>query len=226
MQTGIMAPGNEVHPLVRWLARLVLRLWGWRVEQWVIPADVKKVVVIGEHHTANTDGFLMVLACAAMGRKLSWLVKSELDKPIIGAMIRASGGIFIDRSAPRGTVGQIIDHIDRSDRMFLVLAPSGTRSKTDGWRSGFYYMALGAEVPIALGYLDYKRKAGGIGKVMLPSGDVPADEALFQAFYQGITPRHPERASTIRLKVRKRLPEPPENEHEIPEPNEKEDETS
>lgn len=217
METGIAAPGTEVHPLNQRLARLVLRLWGWRIEHWVLPPDVKKVVAIGEHHTANSDGFLMVLMTAAMGRKLSWLVKDELNKPVIGAMIRASGGIFVDRSAPRGTVQQAIDRIKQSDHIFLALAPSGTRSKTDGWRSGFYYMALGAEVPIALGYLDYKRKVGGIGMLMTPSGSIEADESTFQQFYKNVSARYPQKVSTVRLKPPKHLPKSTEpTEENIP----------
>jgi 1-acyl-sn-glycerol-3-phosphate acyltransferase len=189
----------EVSPWLQRLCRALLRLIGWRVETWDVPLALSKVIVIGEHHTSNMDSFLMILIVAAMGRRLSWLVKSELDLPVIGAMIRATGGIFVDRHAPNGTVGQVVERIQNSERIFLVLAPSGTRSRSDRWRSGFYYMALQADVPIALGYLDYARKAGGVGNVIAPSGDIKADEPIFQQFFAGVTPRYPEKASTVRL---------------------------
>ncbi|MEL6149172.1 MAG: 1-acyl-sn-glycerol-3-phosphate acyltransferase [Chloroflexota bacterium] len=201
-------PQAEVSPLTQRLARFALRVWGWEVEAWEVPDDMKKVVIAGEHHTSNVDGFLMVLITAAMGRKLSWLVKEELNQPVIGGMIRASGGIFVDRHAPKGTVGEAIDRINESEHIFLVMAPSSTRKKTDKWRSGFYYMALGAEVPIGLGYIDYARKKGGVGKVIVPSGDIKADEPIFQQFFENVTALHPEQVSTVRLDPPAKLPKP------------------
>ena len=202
-------PNAEVR--IRWqrISRWVLRLWGWRIAEWKLPDDVKKVVVAGEHHTSNMDGFLMVFMAAAMGRKLSWLVKAELNKPVINGWIRASGGIFVDRHAKNGTVGQVVEQMNAADSMFLVMAPSATRRKTDRWRSGFYYMALGAQVPIALGYIDYAKKEGGIGKMLVPSGNIKADEAVFQEFFNDITPRYPHKASTVCLDPPKMLEETP-----------------
>lgn len=192
-------PQAEVSVISQRLARLILRVLGWRIAEWEVPYTMDRVVVIGEHHTSNMDGFLMVFMTAAMGRKLSWLVKTELDQPIIGGWIRSSGGIFVNRHASKGTVGQVVDFINSKERVFLVLAPSGTRKRTDKWRSGFYYMALGAEVPIALGYLDYAKKEGGVGKVIVPSGDIKADEPIFQDFFADITAKRPHMASDVRL---------------------------
>lgn len=190
---------GEVRRPVQRLCRAITRLIGWRVSAWALPDDVKKVVVIGEHHTANLDSFLMVLIVAAMGRRLSWLVKHELDLPVIGWMIRQTGGIFVNRHHPNGTVGHVVEIINASDQMFLALAPSATRARTDHWRTGFYHMATGANVPVALGFLDYATKSAGIGKVMALSGDMAADAEVFRAFYAGVTARHPEKASDVRL---------------------------
>ncbi|MEM6284502.1 MAG: 1-acyl-sn-glycerol-3-phosphate acyltransferase [Chloroflexota bacterium] len=201
-------PHGEVSPLTQRLARFALRVWGWQIEKWEVPDGMKKIVVAGEHHTSNVDGFLMVLIVASMGRKLSWLVKEELNQPVIGGMIRASGGIFVDRHAPKGTVGEAIDRINESEHIFLVMAPSSTRKKTDKWRTGFYYMALGAEVPIGLGYVDYARKKGGVGKVFMPSGDIKADEPIFQEFFADVTALHPEQASDVRLDPPAKLAKP------------------
>lgn len=192
-------PDAEVSPFWQRLCRLILRLMGWRVERWALPADVKKVVVIGEHHTDNLDSFLMVLFVTALGKRLSWLVKSELDLPIIGGWIRATGGIFVDRHTTRGVVGDVIERFNNSERLFLALAPSGTRSYTDHWKTGFYRMALGANVPIALGYLDYKHKMAGIGQVVIPSGDMAADEPIFQAFYANVHALYPDKASVVKF---------------------------
>jgi 1-acyl-sn-glycerol-3-phosphate acyltransferase len=79
--------------------------------------------------------------------------------------------------------------------MILVIAPEGTRRKVERWRSGFYHIARGAKVPIVLGYLDYGRKAGGIGPAVTPTGDIEADMKQIRAFYADVTPKHPERMS-------------------------------
>ncbi len=202
----VPTPTDQVPRWLQRLARLVLRLWGWRVEKWALPPDAKKVVVIGEHHTSNWDSVLMLFLCAAMGRKLSWLVKSELDQPVLGALIRATGGVFVDRHAKRGTVAQVIDKINQSDHIFLVLAPSGTRSKTERWRSGFYHIAQGADVPLGLGYADYDRKAGGVGRLMMLSGDIEADLEVFREFYADVTPLFPEKASAVHMELPNSLP--------------------
>ncbi len=190
---------GEVPRRVQRLCRGVLRLFGWRLDRWAVPDDVKKILVIGEHHTSNLDSILMIIMVAAMGRRLNWLVKHELNQPIIGSLIRATGGIFVNRHHPSGTVGHVIEIFNARDEMFLVLAPSATRSKTDRWRTGFYYMANGADVPVGLGYLDYVQKCAGIGEVIRLSGDIALDEAHFQAFYQHITARYPQKASDVRL---------------------------
>lgn len=199
-------PVEQVHPWVKHLCRRLLKIVGWRADRWAVPPDVKKLVVIGEHHTSNMDSILMLLICGAMGRKLSWLVKAELDKPIIGAVIRATGGIFVDRHAKRGMVGQVVDKINALDEVFLVLAPSGTRQKTDRWRSGFYHIATRANVPLGLGYADYAEKTVGVGRLITLSGDMQTDEAVFREFYANIHARYPENASTVRLIPRQESP--------------------
>jgi len=109
-----------------------------------------------------------------------------------GAFLRWLGGIPIDRSKKNGVVGQCIDMFAQHDELILAVPPEGTRKKVRCWKSGFYHIAAGAEVPIALGYLDYKRRRGGIGGVVYPTGDYDKDIQEIQAFYTGITPKYPE----------------------------------
>lgn len=192
-------PNADVSATYQRFCRLVLRMMGWRIGKWALPYETDKAIVLGEHHTSNMDAVLMVFVVGAMGRKLNWLAKKELDKPIIGAILRATGAIFVDRHAPNGMVGQAADMIRANERMFLAMAPSATRSKTDRWRTGFYYMAMQADVPVVLGYLDYASKDGGLGEVVTLSGDMAADEPTFQRFYANINARYPEKASAVRL---------------------------
>lgn len=199
---------SVVPPIIQRFCRLLVRLWGWKVDTWEIPRENGKVVALGVPHTANWDSIMMIVMVAAMGNRLRWLVKKELDLPVIGWLLRLTGGIFIERRGSLGVVDQVIEIINESDEIFLALAPEGTRSKVDRWKTGFYYIALGAEVPIALGYLDYGKKRGGIGKIIMPSGDIKADEPIFQEFYKDIQGRHPEKMGTIRLDPPARLSDP------------------
>ena len=107
----------EISPVVQRMCRLLLRLFGWRIETWAIPYEMDKIVAIGEHHTSNWDGVMLILMITAMGRRFRWLVKKELDKPVLGAFIRLTGGLFIDRNAAKGTVAQVMDTINESDRI-------------------------------------------------------------------------------------------------------------
>lgn len=192
-------PNAEVSVFTQRLARFVLRLMGWRIGKWELDYHTPKAVVLGEHHTSNMDAVLMVFMVAAMGRKLNWLAKSELNKPVIGAILKATGAIFVNRHAANGMVGHAVEMIQEHDRIFLTMAPSSTRSKTDRWRTGFYYMATGADVPVVLGYLNYRDKEGGLGKVIHLSGDMVQDEPIFQEFYANVQARYPEKASDVRL---------------------------
>jgi len=91
-------------------------------------------------------------------------------------------------------VAQSIKQFNQNERLILTIAPSGTRKKVKKWKTGFYYIAQGANVPIVLGFLDYRRKVGGLGPTIYPTGDVDADMKTIRAFYSGVTGRYPEKS--------------------------------
>ncbi|GAB4217057.1 MAG: hypothetical protein OHK0013_44260 [Sandaracinaceae bacterium] len=95
---------------------------------------------------------------------------------------------------------RIADAIRKADRLYLTIAPSGTRSKRDHWKSGFYRIAQAANVPMMLGFLDYEKKRGGLAFTMEPSGDIKADMERIRAFYKDVRGKHPERESAPRLR--------------------------
>lgn len=105
--------------------------------------------------------------------------------------MRFMGGIPVERSKKTGLVQQIIDRFNESDDLFIALSPEGTRGKVTQWKSGFYHVANGAEVPIAMGYLDYDRKVGGFGPLFVPSGDYDKDLIKLQDFYRGVSGKNP-----------------------------------
>jgi 1-acyl-sn-glycerol-3-phosphate acyltransferase len=180
------------------LANMVLKLFGWRVVGSL--ADQPKCVVIVAPHTSNWDFPVMLLLAVALRLKATWMGKHTLFRPPFGWIMRRLGGLPIDRGARHNMVEQAVESFRAHDRLVLAILPEGTRKRTPYWRSGFYHIALGAQVPIALAFADYRRKVGGIGRVIVPSGDVDADMALIRDFYSGIAGKRPEQFGEIRLK--------------------------
>jgi 1-acyl-sn-glycerol-3-phosphate acyltransferase len=173
------------------LATVLLRLAGWRKEGKV--PEFKKYVVITAPHTSNWDLPLALLLALSFRIKISWMGKNSLFRPPFGRLFKWMGGIPIDREKSSGMVERSIEAFRESDAMVLVIAPEGTRRKAERWRSGFYHIAHGAGVPIVLGFLDYRRKVGGLGPAIMTTGDTEADMKGIRAFYIDVTPKHPER---------------------------------
>jgi 1-acyl-sn-glycerol-3-phosphate acyltransferase len=190
-----------------WLAKMVLRLFGWRAEG-SLDAYPKCVVVVAPH-TSNWDFPVLMLVKIALRLKVRWMGKHTLFRPPFGWLMRWLGGLPIDRSARHNMVEQVVELFRTHDRLMLAIPPEGTRKRAPYWRSGFYYIALGAQVPIVLAYADYRRKVGGVGRVFMPSGDVDADMALIRDFYTGIIGKRPDQFGEIRLKPREETPSTP-----------------
>lgn len=184
--------------VARTIARVYLRLFGWRV-QGRLP-DHPKCVVIAAPHTSNWDLPFTLAVAYILGVKPSWLGKRELFRGPFGALMRRLGGIPVDRSKRADMVQQLVDYTRTVDRLFLVIPPSGTRSKAAHWKSGFYHVARGAGVPIVCAFLDYRRKLGGLGPLLVPTGDVAADMRVIRGFYAGIVGKYPEHTTPARLR--------------------------
>lgn len=181
------------------LGKIFLKLFGWRVEG-EIPADVPKAVFIASPHTSNWDGVIMVAIAWRLRVRLSFLAKKELLGPGVGWLMRWFGAVPVDRSKSGNTVQSAVDLFDEREGMYLAVPPSGTRSKRDHWKSGFYHIARGADVPLLCGFLDFERKVGGIGPVLTLTGDIPADMDRIRAIYAPIVGKFPEKTSTIRMR--------------------------
>jgi 1-acyl-sn-glycerol-3-phosphate acyltransferase len=170
--------------------RIFLTLLGWRTEGKL--PDIPKYVVIAAPHTSNWDLPIMLAIGFLMRGKLFWMTKDSVFRGPFGVFLKWLGGIPIDRSKSNGMVGQCIETFARHDRLILAVPPEGTRQKVRTWKTGFYHIAVGAKIPIALGYLDYGRRRGGIGHLFYPTGDYDADLAEIQEFYAKVTPKYPE----------------------------------
>jgi len=124
--------------------------------------DVKKCVVIGAPHTSNYDFPIAIAALDIMGIKKKYLIKKELFRFPYAILFKATGGIPIVRSKHTRMVDSIINMFDKRKEFVVLIQPEATRSRVDKWKTGFYYVALGAKVPIALGYLDYAKKEADV----------------------------------------------------------------
>ncbi len=182
---------------MRYLSRWIARLFGWRFDTQ-LPAE-QRFVLIGYPHTSNWDFVLAMLFKSAVGLPFNWVAKHNLFIWPLGILMRALGGIGVDRSRTRGFIGQLADEFQRRETMVLGITPEGTRAHTDHLRSGFYHLALSAEVPVALGYICYKTKRLGIGPILHLSGDQHADMAQIREFYADKVGLYPADQGVIRF---------------------------
>ena len=164
------------------ISLLILKLLGWTLDNQYPKLD--RYVLIGYPHTSNWDFMLGMLAKWAMQMPLNWVGKHSMFFWPLKSMLIAMGGIPLNREKSTGFIQKNIDLFNERDHFILGLMPEGTRSKTDHWKTGFYHIAHGANVPIALAYMDYKNKMIGVGKMLETSGDIYADFEIIKAFYQ------------------------------------------
>jgi 1-acyl-sn-glycerol-3-phosphate acyltransferase len=183
--------------LARGAARLILQLLGWRL---LDPAQrPAKAVVIGYPHTSNWDFPLGLLAMAALSLDARWVGKDTLFRHGCGPVMRALGGIPVNRRARTGFVERMAEEFGRQPALHLVMAPEGTRRRTGGWKSGFYRIALAAQVPVVVATIDWSRREVGLLSSITLSGDEAADMARIAAAYDGRRGYRHENASPIRL---------------------------
>jgi 1-acyl-sn-glycerol-3-phosphate acyltransferase len=182
----------------RLIGKLYLKLAGWKLEGEL--PDLPKFLVVVAPHTTNWDLPYMLAVSYAMNFRTNWFGKRELFHWSCGWFFKWLGGIPIERRKSTNMVAQIVEEINARERIVISIAPEGTRSKAEYWKSGFYHIAHQAEIPIVLGYLDYARKAGGLGPVLYPSGDIEADMQVIADFYKHVTPRYPHAVGKVAIR--------------------------
>ena len=192
-----LAYGIQKSPLSQRLAHIILRLLGWRTH--VLSPRLTRYVLIGAPHTSNWDFGLMLLLMAAEQLPIRFMGKDSLFRGPLGPLMRSLGGIPVNRRERTKLVDQISSKFEEYNDLIIGIAPEGTRSKTPHWKTGFYYIALKAKVPIAMAYLDYGNKIIGVGPNFTPSGDLQADFEIIREFYTGIVGKNPRRQGEIIL---------------------------
>lgn len=177
------------------IARLLLRLGGWTVVGGT--PTTKKAVLIAAPHTSNWDAYWALVYKVAVGLDVRFFGKHTLFWFPLSILLRGMGGIPLNRGVARDAVTQIIEAFNTNDHFYFGLAPEGTRSKTAGWKTGFYRIAEGAAVPVGFGFLDYGRRRIGIGPLLTLTGDVDADLDICRQFYAELKGRWPDKASPV-----------------------------
>jgi 1-acyl-sn-glycerol-3-phosphate acyltransferase len=178
----------------------ILNTLGWTI-QADLP-DIKKYVAIAAPHTSNWDLPLGILAARAINLQVHWMGKDSLFRWPFGWFFRAIGGTPVQRELGQNYIKQMADLFDRSEQLVLALAPEGTRSKTDHWKTGFHYIARAANVPILMAYLDFGKKQVGIGSIFYPGDDIEADFSQIREYYKDRRGKNPEKESLIQVQQR------------------------
>lgn len=184
--TGLPKRGNRI---THALTIIILTILGWRIIAHL--PDIPKAILIGAPHTSNWDFVLTVATIYALGIRISWMGKHTFVDGFGKPLWRWLGGISVDRRASHGVVGGMIDAFNQREQLLLGITPEGTRRGVKQWHSGFYHIAVGANVPILPVAFDYGRKEVRIFDPFWPTGDQEADIAHLQNLYKDVKGKSP-----------------------------------
>ena len=180
-RTIFNTPG--VNTVLRAFSRWFLRRTGWHVTGSLPEANLK-CVLIAAPHTSNWDLPYTLMVAFALQINIHWMGKAQIFRWPFGGLMRWLGGIAVDRSQSTNMVAASAQALREAEgQLCLVVPPEGTRSQTRQWKTGFYWIAHQAGVPIVMAYMDYPRKRSGLGPVFQPTGDIAADMQIIKAYY-------------------------------------------
>ncbi|PLX10532.1 MAG: acyltransferase [Marinilabiliales bacterium] len=175
----------------------ILKQMGWDI--WSDVPEIKKAVLIVAPHTSLWDFVIGRIAFWHLGYDIKLLIKKEAFFWPFGLLLRKLGGMPVNRQKNTRMVETIANMFQENEELIIVITPEGTRTRVENWKKGFYHIARIAKVPIAIGWMDYKNKKGGIKQLYTVSGDIDKDMTEIQGFYKGLAGKHPEKSNTIPL---------------------------
>ena len=180
--------------MLKLISRFYFWLTGWKTAGKA--PEMKNYVLVAAPHTSNWDLVYAIAAWSIMDIKVKYLAKKELFKFPLGIILRAFGGIPVDRSKNKNMVDYMAELLTTSDELALIVPAEGTRGFVKEWKTGFYFAALKANVPILMAFLDYKKKEGGIlPEIIYPKGDIENDLKKIKSLLKKITPKYPDKSS-------------------------------
>lgn len=179
--------------MMKFVGKVLLRLMGWKLVGEV-PSDIKKYVLIAAPHTSNMDFFLAMPCLWIMNLPAKFLIKREHTDAFYGGLIKAMGGIGVDRkNQSLKFVEQLKQIVSEHDELAFLFTPEGTRSWVPKWKSGFYRVAMAGGVPVVLAAADYTNKEVHVGEVLYPSGNFEVDLEKLEAYYAKFPAKYPEK---------------------------------
>jgi len=181
--------------MLRKFAHLILKIGGWTAVGELPTTD--KAVFIAVPHTSNWDGFWLIVYRVALNIDIHFLAKHSLFWWPLGPVLRALGAMPIDRGKSTSTVQQVLDEFRERDRFWFALSPEGTRKWQPYWKTGFYRIAMEADVELVLGFIDYSKREMGIGITLPRARDLEKDMTLMRDFYGPRVGRKPANTGPI-----------------------------
>lgn len=173
------------------LAEFIFKKLGWSLE--VSIPDYPKCVICVAPHTSNWDFFYAQLVCKSLKWKASFLMKKTWFFFPLNYLFKAMGGIPVSRKCNTDLTETIIDLYNNSERLILAITPEGTRKRVQKWRSGIIYIAKGADIPIIMAAIDYKKKHITLTDTYTPTGDVEKDMQYIKHYYKGVHAKYPDK---------------------------------
>lgn len=174
------------------ISATLLKLFGWRVH--ITAPDYPKAIICVAPHTSNMDFIIGKLAYASVGRKAGFLMKKFWFFFPIGYLMRAIGGIPVDRSGGSPSlVADIVERFNRTDNLVLAITPEGTRKRVEKWHTGFLRIAYAAGIPVAIGIIDYATRSVIIRDTYNPTGNIDKDMSCIKEYYRAYQGKYPER---------------------------------
>lgn len=181
------------------LSRLLRKMlyWVYRSHGWTAYGQIpesRKFIIVAAPHTSNWDFLYFIGLTADLGIMPHFMAKNTLFKWPMRNFLLDMGGVPVNRNSPQNYVQQMADEFAKRDEFMLTIAPEGSRKNSRKWKTGFYQIAMAAQVPLVIGMMDYGTKSGGLGPAIMPTGDYEADMAKILEYYQQVIPKHGERA--------------------------------
>jgi len=176
----------------KFIGRLILFISGWK-DDYDDKYKVDKCVMLAVPHTSNWDLLYAIAVYWKNGINAKFLIKNVYTKGFLGSFFKWLGALGIDRSQHTNFVDYAVNLLNTSEKLVLLVPAEGTRKRVKKWKTGFYHIARQARVPVALGFLDYKKKIAGVGGLYNLTGDFEIDMTNIQTFYLSKTAKYPER---------------------------------
>lgn len=178
-----------------YIGSLFLKLSGWTIAG-ELPNTPKFIAVVAPH-TSNWDFFIALALRLHLGIKARFLGKHTLFVGPVGTLLRACGGIPVDRRSPQGMVEQVAAKFSTHERFILGIAPEGTRKQTAQWKSGFLRIAHAAKVPVVPMALDYRNKTFVVMLAQTIGADTEQELERIKTLYDRNMAKYPEKVSGL-----------------------------